>query len=222
MQDRNEALLRQLLERYAEGGGVGEPYARPLGDFYASCMDLAGIERGGLAAADPHLAMAAAVKDGSSFSRAAGILATFGIWAPFSVSVEPDMQDATRTMLYLEQGGLSLPDRDVYVGREEHQVKVLAEYFNHVTRMFQLLGDEETAARRSATAVVRLETALAEATRRPDEMRDPRSLYHPTRREELAATMGSFDGVRGCIRRQRDQPGPRPGHRRRHRQRAGR
>ncbi|MBM4375277.1 MAG: M13 family metallopeptidase [Deltaproteobacteria bacterium] len=54
IQKRNEEDLREILERLAASGATADE--RKLGDYYASCVDEAAIERGGLEPVKPLLA----------------------------------------------------------------------------------------------------------------------------------------------------------------------
>src|SRR6476620_7209145 len=47
LQERNNATLRQILEKAMTADGQRSPVDREIGDYYAACMDEAGIERRG-------------------------------------------------------------------------------------------------------------------------------------------------------------------------------
>ena len=65
---------------------------------------------------------------------------------PFSLHASQDDKQSTEIIVELQQSGLGLPDRDYYVATDEASVKLREQYVAHVTRMFQLLGDEQSAA----------------------------------------------------------------------------
>src|ERR1044072_5511576 len=63
------------------------------------------------------------------------------------------------------QGGLSLPNRDYYTKTDEKSVKLRADFVQHVTNMFQLLGDAPEQAAKNAQTILAIETRLAENSR---------------------------------------------------------
>src|SRR5439155_17394838 len=83
-----------------------------------------------------------------------------------------------RYALHLYQGGLGLPDRDYYFDTDDRSKMLRTEYLRHVTRMFELLGDDTTPARAHANTVMALETELAGASRKLEDLRDPRANYN--------------------------------------------
>ena len=71
------------------------------------------------------------------------------------------------------QGGLGLPERDFYFNPEAGVVKIRADYVEHIARTFVLLGREPKAAKAAAEQVMAFETALAKASRKLEDLRDP-------------------------------------------------
>src|ERR1044072_2697260 len=90
------------------------------------------------------------------------------------------------------QGGLSLPNRDYYTKTDEKSVKLRADFVQHVTNMFQLLGDTPELAAKNARTVMAIEMRLAQSSRGPVELRDPSTQYHMTTAAELAKLTPNF------------------------------
>src|SRR5262249_31973338 len=93
--------------------------------------------------------------------------------------------------LWVDSGGLGLPDRDYYV-KDELKDKVTA-YHDHLVNAFVLLGDKPDAAAKSADAVLALETELAKATKTKVDRRDPTTMYNPMKLADLAKLAPHFD-----------------------------
>jgi endothelin-converting enzyme/putative endopeptidase len=93
----------------------------------------------------------------------------------------------------LDQGGLGLPDRDYYLKDDERFKKTREQYLEHVATMFELAGDSSDRAAAKAGVVMRLETALAEASMDRVARRDPNNIVHPTQRDALDELTGAFD-----------------------------
>ncbi len=87
--------------------------------------------------------------------------------------------------MQLEQGGLSLPDRDYYL--KESFADKLKLYRAHVQKMFELLGEKSDIAAPNADTVIAVETALAKVSRSRVDLRDPNKNYNKFSGNELTA-----------------------------------
>ena len=97
----------------------------------------------------------------------------------------PDAKQSSIYALELDQGGLSLPDRDYYL-KESFAAQRQA-YREHVAKMFTLLGEKPEQAAADAGIVLDLETDLAKASRSRVELRDPDKNYNKFTKAELLA-----------------------------------
>ena len=181
--ENNEKLLREILERDAKAPPADEPYAKQLGDLYASCMDEKAIESSADKALGPQFAKLDKVKDANTFAQVVAELHGAGEGALFSFSSAQDFADATQVIGTLEQGGLGMPDRDYYVKDDAKSKEIRDKYEAHVAEMLRLGGDKPEAAKAGAKAVLRVETTLAKASMTKVDLRDPHKVYH---RVELA------------------------------------
>jgi putative endopeptidase len=194
--ERTKVALKALLEDAAKTTG-GDPVTRKLGDYYASCMDEAAIERAGTAAMKPLLAKVAGVKDARTWLGALAELHKLGIFVVWDHHVLPDLKSSTSHVTYLDAAGLSLPDRDYYV-KPELKDK-LDGFQRHVGRMLGLLaprGGAPAALDAAAADVVAIETALAKLTRTAIEQRDVAAAYNPTDVKALGKQVTSVDWPR--------------------------
>ena len=64
--------------------------------------------------------------------------------ALFAFYPQPDMHDSTRTIATIDQGGITLPDRDYYMKDDPKSVETRQKYLEHVQKMFELAGDKPT------------------------------------------------------------------------------
>ncbi len=69
LQERNNEILRKVLE---EAAAAKNPATQKIGDYYASCMDEAAIERKGVTPLDADLQKIAALKSVERSARAPG------------------------------------------------------------------------------------------------------------------------------------------------------
>ena len=93
----------------------------------------------------------------------------------------------------INQGGLSLPDRDYYLNPDKRYADIRTNYVDHVGRMFQLLGESAAQASADAQKVMDIETALAKPAMTRVQMRDPNSNYHKMTSIELAQLAPGFN-----------------------------
>jgi endothelin-converting enzyme/putative endopeptidase len=192
LQNDNNMALRTILEKDAASPAKDEPYAKALGDFYASCIDENVAEKDGLKAIEPQLKKIAAVADAKGFAATLAQLHLAGASPFFTVGSEQDFKDATQVIGQVDQAGLGMPDRDYYLKDDPKTVDLRAKYLAHVERMFTLLGDAPDVAKREAKAVFDLETELAKAQISRVEHRDPQNVYHRMTRAELAKAAPSI------------------------------
>jgi putative endopeptidase len=188
--ERNENALRQILED-ARAGQKGEsPVMKKLGSLYGSCMDEASVEKAGITAIKPLLAKADKVKDAKSLYQALLALHLVNIEVLFSRDTEADFTDSTMNVLFLDSGGLGLPDRDYYLvdGLKEKRDA----YKAHLVRVFGLLGKDAAAAEAAANDVMAVETSLAKVTRTAAERRDIPKMYNPVDMDGLKKLVPSI------------------------------
>jgi putative endopeptidase len=178
---RNRDQLHTILEDVAKNASApAGSDEQKLGAFYRSCMDTAGIERAGTAPVAPLLNGIAAVGDVPGLVREIAVLQQAGVDGGLPLGSRADTKNSARQIANLGFGGLGLPDRDYYFNDDERSKTIRAAYRGYVAAQLQNLGDDAAAAASEADAVIALETALAQATPRRADLRDPYKLYNPT------------------------------------------
>jgi predicted metalloendopeptidase len=183
LREWNLQKVRDILERAAEPTPSRSPEERLVGDFYASGMDTSTIEARGLTPLVPGLRRLERVSTVPEVVQALGELHRIGLGPLFSIYSDSDKKDSATYALYLQQAELSLPDRDYYLKDDFRAIR--ESYQEHLTRMFQLLGDPLPSAEESASVVLELETELAKASRSRVELRDEEKNYHRVPWNEL-------------------------------------
>ncbi|MGI8818786.1 MAG: M13 family metallopeptidase [Gemmatimonadales bacterium] len=179
LQEQNYAALQQVLTESAQtAASARDPNDRKLGTFYGTCMDSAAVESAGITPLNSALDQIAAIKNRRGVETAIARLHRWGIPAAFAFRSTPDAKKSTRTIAEVYQAGLGMPDRDYYTRTDSAAEKTRGEYVQHVTRMLQLAGQDSAPAAGSAAAIMRMETALANASMTREAQRDPESLYH--------------------------------------------
>src|SRR5262249_10601763 len=170
----------------------GTPYAKQLGDFYATCMDEAKLEKG-LPEVKARLARLDGVSGSKAIATEVARLQRSGAGVLFEYASTSDAKQATEVIGGVRQGGLGLPDRDYYVSDTPKMKEIRDAYRVHMTRMFTLLGDPPKTAMAKADQVMDLETKLAHASLDRVASRDPIKTYHRMKRSQLKALGTGFD-----------------------------
>ncbi|HVJ62760.1 MAG TPA: M13 family metallopeptidase [Tahibacter sp.] len=175
LRERNEHLLRGVLDAAAAKPEPAGSNTQKIGDFYATALDTAAAEKAGRTPIDAQLARIAALKTPADVAAAVREHHARGDLVLFDFFVEPDMKDPGTAIAYAIQGGLGLPDRDYYLRDDPKSKELLAFYRAYVAKLLQLAGVDDSA--KQADAVVALETRLAKASLDQVAMRDPNNLY---------------------------------------------
>ncbi|HEY9499089.1 MAG TPA: M13-type metalloendopeptidase [Terrimesophilobacter sp.] len=153
-EEAEKAVRDIIVEAQSAEPGTEE---RKFGDLYASFMDEARAEELG---GEPLKPMLAAVEEVSSIDEllvGLGRLERTGISGFAQLFVDNDPGNPERYLVFVEQGGLGLPDESYY--REEKFATIRHEYLAFLERMFALAGVPDSAER--ARRVFGLETDLA-------------------------------------------------------------
>ena len=172
---RNADLVREA--------GAGKPAAgtpqRMIADYYAAYMDTAGIEKRGLAPLQERLAKIAGIKSKTDLARALGQqlradvdpLNATEFWTEnlFGLFVTQALSDPSRTVPYLLQGGLGLPDREYYISTKPEMAKHREAYQAYIGDLLKLSGVSEPAANVERTMVLEIKIATAHLDRTTSE-----------------------------------------------------
>ncbi|MBK7851913.1 MAG: M13 family metallopeptidase [Bacteroidetes bacterium] len=179
VRDDNYTKLRQLSdEAAADKSAQKGSNAQKIGDFWSTGMDSAAIEAQGIKPLQAQLDKINALQ---SVSDVVNLIADFqvNIGSPlFGAYIFQDEMNSEKYALHFYQGGIGLPDRDYYFNTDSRTANIRKEYVLHLTRMFGLLGEDGVTANRSAAAVMKIETDLAKASRKLEDLRDPYANYN--------------------------------------------
>ena len=192
LNERNREILRQILEAAAQAHS-SDPDTQKIGDYWASCMDVAGIDAKGIAPLKPELDRIAAIANLRDLSAEIGRLQRDGVDSLFTFSSGQDFKDSNAVIGQADQGGLGLPERDYYFRQDAKAVETRKEYVAHIARMLQLLGTSQADAQKQADVIMKLETAIAKMSLDITTRRDPAAVYHKMKLSAFEGLADSFD-----------------------------
>ncbi|MDQ3805909.1 MAG: M13 family metallopeptidase [Acidobacteriota bacterium] len=191
--ENNRKTLQDILEEAAKKTSAPRGSAeQKVGDFYASCMDAGRREAEGAKPLQPELARIEQMKTAKDLQAQLAHLHRMGVPALFDFDALPDFKNSSVVMGIATQGGLSLPTNEYYTKTDEKSKELREQFVQHVTRMFQLLGDAPDKAAAGAKTVMAIQTRLAQNSRNPVELRDFSKQYNKMGAKELAGLTPSF------------------------------
>lgn len=189
--ERNLVLLREILEESASDlTAAPRSPKRLVGEFYRSVMDTKRIEKIRFKPIQALLEQINSTEKGESLGRCLAQLQNFGVNALFASYSAADKKNSSVYALYIEQGGLSLPDRDYYL--RDSFAEIREAYRIHLVRMFSLAGESEEEGKRLAEIVFSLETEMAKASRSRVDLRDEEKNYNRIETASLNAKFSSM------------------------------
>jgi putative endopeptidase len=179
--------LRKIDEQAIAGGHPQGTEPKKIADFWTTSMDTNRADRLALAPLNSYLQQIDAIHSPQDVLDVAFALQPLDVTALFSFSVGQDEKNSEVMSVHLAQGGLGLPDRDFYFKEESGVAHIRQEYLAHIGRVLGLLGRDSIAAHEAATNIFSFETALAKASRKLEDLRDPEKNYNKVDPSEFTA-----------------------------------
>lgn len=153
--------------------------AKKIASFWISGMDTSLIDKNGIVPIKPELTEIDAIQNKEDILKVVADLKKKGIEVMFNDYVAQDDMNSEKMAFILSQGGLGLPNRDYYFNNDERTKKIREAYPAHIEKMFTLSKlATATDAKAISANVMRLETALAKASRKLEDLRDPYKNYN--------------------------------------------
>ena len=169
--ERGEKRLSDLIQGLEKANPAAGSNERKVADYYAAFMDEAGIESRGLAPLQPELDKVSAITDVATLSRHLGADmradtdplndTNFHTANLFGLFVAQGLEDPSKNVGYLMQGGLGMPDREYYVAGDKDMAANRAAYQAYIASMLKLAGDAD--ADKKAKTIFDLEMKIAKA-----------------------------------------------------------
>ena len=171
-------LLQHILDSISNTSNASGSIEQKLGDFYASGIDTATINKRGYEPIKKNLQQIEALTDVPSliqfvaeeFKLGNRSIIEFGVW--------PDNKNSQLNIAHLSQAGIGLPDRDYYFKTDSSTLAIQKAYQGYLAKLFQLSGSDTAAAGKNAALVYSIEKQLAAAHKTNIELRDVNGNYN--------------------------------------------
>ena len=179
LRQENIKKLKTILEESAAKKDLKKgTLEQKAGDFYASGMDTAAIEKVGYAPLKPMLAKIEAVKNYQELITLLANSAKDGDGDLLALYVSSDQKNSSVNILNAYQTGTSLPEKGYYTRNDSVTANLRQQLVNHAAKYFVLTGEDSVQAAKDAADVLKLETKIAQSHSTPVELRDPVKNYH--------------------------------------------
>ncbi len=183
LRELSDKRQRTLVEALVAKTNAPGSNAQKVADFYRTYIDETAIDKAGL------VPVAASLKEVDALADKQALAALMGRWQglanlPVNVEVFPDFKDPGVYAAAYGQAGLGMPDRDYYLQDEPRMAEARAAYVAYLAQLFTASGDAQAVAH--AALVMALETRIATAQWKREDMREPSRIYNPMTPAELA------------------------------------
>ncbi|MBL0219341.1 MAG: M13 family metallopeptidase [Myxococcales bacterium] len=188
LSDKSDERTKEIIMNAAKADG---PEAKKVADYFASFMDEAAIEAAGIKPIKADLDAIAKIKDAKGLIAAFARSSRIGRGSPIATYVGQDDKDPESHLASVSQGGLGLPDRDMYDAKNKQFEAKRVGYKQYLETMFGLIGTKDAAKR--AAGVYALEEKLAAVHWTRVENRDPQKTYNKMTLAELEKLAPGMD-----------------------------
>lgn len=194
LQEENNVILKGIFESAAakKRAPKGSSWQK-VGDFYSSGMDTIAIELKGLDPIQEDMERIDALANTTELLDEIARLHSYRITPLFNINAGQDRKNTNEIIVNFSQGGLGLPDRDYYLSEDPRSKEIRNEYFDHIKKVFNLLGCTEDEAKAKAEIVMGIETRLATVSYTRLERRDPNRTYNKVSIQEMQLISNSID-----------------------------
>jgi putative endopeptidase len=194
IQDTINASIRKICEASAADTKAAKgSNKQKIGDLYFSGMDTAGIEKTGLSPLKADFDKIDAIKTMPELVNEVAELYKMNVRSMFGFAVTRDDKKSSQYIVYLGQARLGLPERDYYFNTDSRTINIRNEYVKHMQKMLELSGTPTAEAEKNAKSVMGVETAIAKASRKMEDLRDPYKNYNKMTLEAFSKTNPSVN-----------------------------
>ena len=193
LQENNQKQLREMIEQFANNTYPQGSLQQKIGSLYRLSMDSVRRNREGYTPIKGKLAEIEKIADRKSVQYHAARLSNEGVSTFFGFGCDADIKDSQWNLMQVNQGGLSMGERDYYLSDEEATKKVREGYKAYVKKLFLMTGCDEATAQKRMEAVLNIETRIAKASYSATKLRDVEGNYHKMSYQQLLADYPGID-----------------------------
>lgn len=189
LRESNEVRLNDLFADIAKSKHKEGTVDQKIADLYMMGMDSTRLNEQGVAPLKADVERLMEVEQLSDLAIAVAMIHTSAGNPLFSTGVGADLLNSNINVLYVEQSGLGMGNRDYYLDAENKAKR--EGYVQWLTKAFSMIGWEDAAAK--AEKVLAFETKMAKAFRSNVQLRDVAANYNPMSKTDFLAKYPQFN-----------------------------
>ncbi|MEZ5471647.1 MAG: M13 family metallopeptidase [Marinicella sp.] len=175
-----QAIINEVAQHDQQPGSAEQKIA----DLYRAYMDTEAIEARGINSLTTEFQKIDAIQNTADLSEYFGYADVFSR-APISFYVYLDDKNSDQYIIFMDQSGLGLPDRDYYLETDEQHTSIQKKYITHIGNMLSLAGIAN--AQTKAQKIYTLEQFLAKGHWDSVNNNDMEKTYNKMQFEELSS-----------------------------------
>lgn len=196
VEDENYARLKKLSEDASAQQAKPGSSTQQIGDFFYTAMDSSLAEKLDITPIQPILKEIQSIKSIHEIPTAVMKLQQYGIEVGYNMHIGQDMMNSAKNRIYINQGGLGLPDRDYYFNTDTRTINIRTQYGKHITNMLSMLYNDSIVAKRMSNEIVQFESYLASKHKKLEALRDPYANYFKYATIKLNESLKAFEWKR--------------------------
>ncbi len=185
LQEDNNKRINTILTTLQKKGGKKGSVEQKLGDFYKLAMDSVRRNEEGVKPVMPMIEAIEKARCVKCLHKLQNKYAAFAYGVPLSMGFGADEKNAKENILYVNQGGLTLGQKEYYLDNDTATVAIREAYKKHIVKMFMMFGFTGEQAQQKCNYIMRFETAIAIISKSRTELRDVEANYNKTTMKEL-------------------------------------
>ena len=189
LSENNQKRLNDLFKSMGQSSPMPGSVEQKISDLYKMGLDSVRLNSEGAAPIKSLLGQILSVKDKRGVMEVITELHSAADYPLFSTYVAADLADSRKQVLYLNQSGLGMSDRDYYLDTANTALK--DGYRTFLEKVFALSGMENSV--QAAADAVAIEDEIARASWSSVELRDVARSYNPMSSQELEKQYPNLD-----------------------------
>ncbi len=192
VKETNVKNLHHLIDELATKTNLPKgTLEQKVGDFYASGMDTATLDKLGATPIKYGLAKIEKINSVSDLIDYSTLEMKEGEGALFGFYIGADEKNSSSNIANLVQTETSLPEKSYYFNEDANTKHIREEFLKYATTLFLLAGDDKATAEKNAATVLKVETEIAKSHRTKVELRDPQKNYNKFLTKDLSEKISS-------------------------------
>lgn len=187
LRDKSEARVKVIIDELAAAQPDITTIEGKVAAYYNAYLNTDAIETAGMMPVQPYLDQINAM---TTVEDLAMVFAGNGFSSPVGGWVDVDSLDTENYIFYLTQGGLGLPDRDMYLNDEGKNIETREGYLSYLTLLLGEAGYADSA--EAAARVMALETEIAKVHWDRTVGRNRNLTYNKMSKADLIVLGGEF------------------------------